>query len=98
MKTNFQNEFANLLSKTYVFVGKLVDKKGGEGSHTSDKVLKIKDDNLMFNLSDSRYLVEISNNFLIDNEGYHYNHWHLEASDYFKLIDYLNKTYKGGYK
>ena len=94
MKTSFEDEFANLLLKAYSSVGKLIDKKGEfDDSVSSDKILKIMDHNFMFNLSGSRFLTEVSNNFLIDNEGYHYNHWCLEASNYFKLIDYLNKTY-----
>lgn len=58
--------------------------KGVKSEFRNDIVLKIKDDNLMFNLEGGRYLVELTETELIDNEGYSYN---LRCLDIGKLCE-----------
>jgi hypothetical protein len=68
----------------------LIDNKGVGSEHSSnDKVLKIKDDDFMFNLDGGRYLTEISKGTLIDNQGYVYGHHVLLITDLVSLIEYL---------
>lgn len=50
-------------------------------------VLVIQDDNAMFNLDSRRYLVEISEDELIDNEGYRYGFESLKLEDLCIAID-----------
>lgn len=50
-------------------------------------VLLIQDDNAMFNLDSRRYLVEISEDELIDNEGYRYGFESLKLEDLCIAID-----------
>lgn len=50
-------------------------------------VLLIQDDNAMFNLESRRYLVEISEDELIDNEGYRYEFDSLKLEDLCIAID-----------
>lgn len=52
----------------------LLQTKGIESQFSTDKVLQITDEEQMLNLEDGRYLVEISENCLIDNCGYRYSH------------------------
>lgn len=78
----------------------LIDKKGVKSEHYSDKCLKIKDDELMFNLSGGRYLTEIKKSGrddieLIDDGGYSYQCSAMENSeDFFLVVDHLIETYK----
>lgn len=54
-------------------IAELIKAKGEESKHGSDIVLKIKDEEQMYNLEGGRWLVEITENKLIDNEGYSYD-------------------------
>ena len=60
--------------------------KGVESEHRSEKVLKVKDDQ-MFNLEGGRYLVEITPTELIDNNGYSYDHSSLELEQLCEAVD-----------
>lgn len=64
---------------------KLMD-KGVESKNISGKVLKVKDEQ-MFNLDGGRWLVEISEDVLIDNNGYTYHHSVLEIEKLCEVID-----------
>jgi hypothetical protein len=72
----------------------LIYEKGIESKHSNTKVLKIKDDDFMFNLEGGRYLTEISEGALIDNQGYVYGHDVLPTIDLISLIDHLIKHSK----
>ena len=61
--------------------------KGVESEFRSDTVLKIKDDNLMFNLEGGRYLVELTEDELIDNEGYSYHLSCLNLENLCKVVE-----------
>jgi len=60
--------------------------KGVGSEHRSEKVLKVKDDQ-MFNLEGGRFLTEITPTELIDNEGYSYDHSSLELEQLCEAID-----------
>jgi len=64
---------------------KIID-KGVESSHRSHKVLKVRD-NQQFNLEGGRYLTEITDTRLIDNEGYEYFHSALELDKLCEAVD-----------
>lgn len=66
----------------------LLETKGVESKFTSSRlVLVIHDEESMFNLDGRRYLVEISEDELIDNEGYTYSFDALELEDLCTAID-----------
>ena len=73
----------------------LIIDHGEDSEHIGEKVLKVTDDEMMFNLEGGRYLNEYSNQYgLIDNNGYQYHITALDAENFFKVVDYLIKKYK----
>lgn len=66
--------------------GKIID-KGVESKHRSEKVLRVENEDHMFNLEGGRYLVEITPTELIDNSGYSYGHSSLELEELCEAID-----------
>lgn len=66
---------------------KIMD-KGVKSKFSSDQVLKV-NDKQMFTLEGGRYLTEISERELIDNNGYRYNHDVLPIEELCKVIDSL---------
>ncbi len=60
--------------------------RGVKSSHSSDIVLKVKDEQ-MFNLEGGRYLTEISERELIDNNGYRYSHDTIPLEQLCEAID-----------
>ncbi len=87
MKTKFQNKYKALVEEVADKIYDLIEKKGKESKHRNEKVLHIKSDDLQFNLDGRRYLVEISKNELIDNQGYSYNHSVLTLEQLCEIID-----------
>ncbi len=77
----------------------LIDEKGEESDHMGHtKVLKITEDNLMFNLEGGRYLNEIfaekGTLTLVDNSGYQYYGLSvIDDEDFVEVADYLVKKY-----
>ena len=78
----------------------LIDENGTESKHSSNKSLKIKKDDLKYNLSGGRYLTEIKkvSKFtdeieLVDNGGYTYNCSVMDSDNFFEVVDYLFETY-----
>lgn len=67
----------------------LIKTKGEESDHLGDIVLKIKDEDKMYNLEGGRWLVEISENKLIDNQGYSYDLCVLRLEELCDVIDSL---------
>ena len=98
------NEFTQKLSDLYAEarakLAKRIDKNGLKSKHSSDKSLKIQDDNLMYNLSGGRFLTEIKkvSKFtdqieLVDNEGYSYNCSVMDTTEFFEVVDHLLTIY-----
>ena len=79
-------------AKTKLF--DLVIDHGEESDHVSEKVLKITDDEFMFNLEGGRYLTEFHHHYgLIDNNGHQYSIYSLDSEQFFQVVDYLIKIY-----
>lgn len=98
------DEFTQKLSDLYAEVraklAKRIDENGTESKHFSDKSLKIKDENLMYNLSGGRYLTEIKkvSEFtdqieLVDNNGYLYECSVMDTTEFFEVADHLLTVY-----
>lgn len=69
-------------------IEKLLETKGVESKFTSSRlVLVIHDEEKMFNLGSSGWLVEISEDGLFDNEGYEYNFDCLKLEDLCIAVD-----------
>lgn len=68
-----------------------------ESKHSSFLCLPIIDDDLMYNLDGGRYLIEFSNDYLIDNNGYTYSHYALDYSQLSIVIDHLINNYNDKY-
>lgn len=86
MKTTFQNKYKALEKEVANKIQDLINKKGKESKHRSEKVLKVKDDQ-QFNLLGGRYLTEISTNDLIDNHGYSYQYHCLTLEQLCEIVD-----------
>lgn len=66
----------------------LLETKGVPSRFTNSRlVLVIHDEDAMFNLDSRRYLVEISEDELFDNEGYSYNFDSLKLEDLCIAVD-----------
>jgi len=61
-------------------------KKGVKSEHSSETVLKVKDDQ-SFNLDGGRYLTEISATDLIDNCGYSYDYSCITLEELCEAVD-----------
>lgn len=92
MKT-FTEQLENLYEIARVEINEKIRKSKDESKSYSVKIIKITDDQLMFNLEGGRYLTEISEENLIDNEGYLYNYCVLPYEDFMELTDWV-KTIK----
>ena len=90
MKNDFRRKHLNLEQEVSEKIAELIRKKGVEGKHrgASEKVLKVKGDQ-QFNLDGDRYLTEITNTELLDNEGYAYNHSCLTLEQLCEVVDSL---------
>lgn len=86
MKT-FVQKHKELEEKLNQRISVLIDRKGIESKHRNCLVLKVKSDDLQFNLEGGRYLTEISEDRLIDNEGYDYNFSCLTLEQLCELVD-----------
>jgi len=84
-------ELVNDAKRTLIL---LVSVYGEESKFMNCDVLKLTKDNVMFNLSDTgRYVNEISDEHLIDNQGYLYNYEVLNAEQFLSLVDYFVNLY-----
>lgn len=78
----------------------LIENKGTESKFSSELVLKITDEDCMFNLDGGRYLVEVrkagrydDDIVLIDNSGYTYYSCVLSHKKWLRVCDHLIKSY-----
>jgi len=63
--------------------------KGVESKFSSRKVIFVEDENVMYNLGYSNWVVEVSNDCLTDNEGKDYNLSLFTTEQICKLLDSL---------
>jgi len=72
-------------------IGTLLEDKGVPSETQSQtKVLKVEDEDVMFNLESLRYLVEINETKLIDSSGYEYNLDVLSVEQLCEVVDSLS--------
>lgn len=88
MKNDFRRKYLDLEKEVSQKINSIVEKKGKEGTHAR-QVVKIKDDQ-QFNLDGGRYLVEISHNQLLDNNGYGYQFSCLTLEQLCEIVDSLS--------
>lgn len=67
----------------------LVREKGVESEHSHEMVLKVPDEQ-QFNLDGNRYLTEINELELIDNNGYKYDHSCLTLEQLAEIVDAIS--------
>jgi len=70
-------------------LSQLIEKHGQQSEFSNTKALKITDSKFNYNLDGGRWLYEITNRVLIDNEGHQYFHNVLSNEQLFELIDHL---------
>jgi len=85
-KIKLLEKYQNLEIALKIRIRALIIDKGVESEHNSEKVLKVKDEN-MFNLDGGRYLTEISAKCLIDNDGYNYDYSVLRIEELCEAVD-----------
>lgn len=83
----FTNKYRSLSQEVRSRVEQLIDKKGVESDNISGRVLKVKNDDLQFNLAGGRYLTEIGREVLIDNSGYQYGFDVLTLEELCEVVD-----------
>ena len=86
MKTLTQ-KFQELEKDIKIKVEKKLRTRGVKSEFRSEKVLKVKRDEDMFNLEGGRYLAELTENELIDSNGYAYNFCCLEIEKLCQVVD-----------
>lgn len=84
---NFVNKYHNLRQQVTSEIASLIRQHGEESRHRNEQVLKIKSDELQFNLDGNRYLTEIGSTELIDNYGNSYNYSVLPLEQLCEIVD-----------
>ena len=70
---NLRVKYADLENGVVEAIGEILEKQGvNSAQHSNKKVLRITDEEVMWNLEGGRWLVEINETELIDNNGYTY--------------------------
>ena len=90
----FQEKIDEIESDMFNILSGLVEDFGKVSEHNSEKVLKIKNDEHMFNLDDDRYLVELNDEFLFDNDGHRYNVDFLSLDKIAQIVDGIESNIK----
>lgn len=85
----YAQQLANLETFIVNHIVVAIQRQGEESKHSSTRVIKITNDDLMFNLSGGRYLTEISENNLIDNSGYTYDYNAITLEQLAEIADSL---------
>lgn len=83
-----EEKYKQLWKEVFINLDKLIEEKGKESEYNNEKVLKIENEDLQFNLGAYHYLKEISKNFLISNYGYEYHFDNIELENLCKILDY----------
>lgn len=87
MAERFQNKHKKLEQEVNARLRYLVEKRGKKSEFSSEKSLKIKEDEMMFNMDGGRYLVEITADRLVDSSGYRYSYDCLSLEQLCKIAD-----------
>lgn len=93
MKT-YTDKLDELLLEAINKINDLIQQQGQESEYSHHRCLKIKDDDVMFNLrGGGRYVTEVANNILIDNGGMEYDYGVLSVDKIMTIVDYLIEEY-----
>ena len=87
---SFTEQLNNLFETVSLSIINRVRTIGKESQFSDNKVIEIQDEEFQFNLGGSAYLVEVSERFLINNEGMEHHYSLLEYEELFALADYIN--------
>jgi hypothetical protein len=88
MKKTFVEQHTDFEKSVSLAIKLAVLKSRTISEHSNTIVIKIKDENIQFNLSGNRYLTEISHNNLIDESGYEYGFDVLSLDELCQIADY----------
>jgi len=91
----FENKLDDLIAQAKAKLLILIEAYGNESDSADKNVIIVTNADFMFNLDNGKYLIELSEDELIDNEGYCYSHSVLEITKYLTLIDYLIEKHNG---
>lgn len=83
----FLSKYHNLRQQATSEIASLIRQRGEDSRHRGERVLKIRKDELQFNLDGNRYLEEIGSTELIDNQGYSYNYDALTLDQLCEIVD-----------
>lgn len=85
-----EEKFKALWKEVFITLVEIIDEKGKESEYNNEKVLKVENEDLQFNLelNNGHYIEEISKNHLISNYGYEYNFECIELENLCKILDY----------
>jgi len=67
-----RDKYTELEQKVVDKIGELLETQGVNSAQHNAKVLRVEDEEMMWNIEGGRYLVEINESQLIDNKGYTY--------------------------
>ena len=90
---SFVQQINEVISFAIDEIHHLIETKGEESKSYSNKCLKIKQDEFMYNLEGGRYLTEVHKDYLVDNNGYQYNYSVLDTEQLMQVFDHLYKEY-----
>ena len=88
MKNEFRRKYLDLEKEIVSKIGDLIETKGEKSKHRSQLVLRVKGDQ-QFNLEGGRFLTELTETELIDNQGYSYQHSSLDLDNLCEVMDSL---------
>jgi len=88
---NLTEELEEFSNKVFAKICFLLVSKGVKSEHSSNIVLKIEDEEVMFNLEGGRYLTEITGGELIDNGGYKYSLYAIPIGQLCEVIDSISE-------
>lgn len=87
-KTSYSSQLENLVTKATNDVNKCIRKLGDESEFSHDQSIKIKD---VFDINiEGKYIVEISENELIDESGNCYHFGILQTESFMIIADYIS--------
>ncbi len=92
---DFEKLLEELLIEVEVTLIDAIKEKGHKSPYSSSKCLKIQNDELMFNLESSRYLIAIDSDLnLIDDCGYQYSLLVLDTENLMQVANHLIRAPK----
>lgn len=87
-KQSYSSQLESLISKATNDVNKCIKKLGEKSDFSHDLTIKIND---VFDISvDGSTIIEVAENQLIDERGYHYDFTILEVESFLEIADYIS--------